>query len=88
MDGIKFFIDTIQSIGFVGLLILLAFPATRKKLGFNDGEGQQEQIKALQEHARVANEEMGRVEVRLDRLEIKIDRTAEDTAYIRGKLDK
>lgn len=35
MQELKTFIDFIQGIGFVGLLILLAIPKSRKWLGFN-----------------------------------------------------
>lgn len=73
-------IDLIQSGGFIGLLILLAFPKTRKWLGFN-GNGSQAQIDELKEHARVANEEMALI--RSDISDIK-----GDLEFIKGKLSK
>ena len=80
MEEIKLFIGFIQSIGLTGLLILLAFPKTRKWLGFN-GNGKQPQIDELKEHARVANEEMGLI--RADISTIK-----GDLEFIKGKLSK
>ncbi len=85
---IKSTIDFIQSIGFIGLLIILAIPKLRnlifgsgelenlKKLiktldekikddfgkEFKNEENVQKQIEALQEHAKIANEEMGEIQ--------------------------
>ena len=78
MEEIKLFISLIQGIGFTGLLILLAFPKSRKWLGFN-GNGSQAQIDELKKHAHVANEEMSLI--RADISTIK-----GDLEFIKGKL--
>ena len=79
MEELKLFIGFVQSIGFTGLLILLAFPKSRKWLGFNGNS--QAQIDELKEHSRVANEEMG-----LIRADISIIKG--DLEFIKGKLSK
>ena len=80
MEELKLFIGFIQSIGFTGLLVLLAFPKTRKWLGFN-GNSFQPQIDELKKSVKVANHEMGEVKEHLGKI-------AEDISYIKGKLSK
>lgn len=81
-DAIKTFVDAIQSIGFVGLLILLAFPYTRKKLGFNGNGNYQPQIDQLQSD--VANLR----DNHLAHLQADITEMKEDISYIKGVLSK
>ena len=73
MEEIKTIIGYIESIGFVGLLILLAVPRSRKFLGFNGNGKYQSQIDLLSDHAKTANEEMSHIK--------------EDIAVIRGDLE-
>lgn len=85
LQEIKAFVEWIPTIGVTGLLALLAFPRTRKWLGFTNGEHNEaitahtEQIVALREHAKVANEEMG--EIRDD-----VKNMREDIGFIKGKV--
>ena len=80
MEEIKTFISFVESAGFIGLLVLLAFPKSRKWLGFN-GNNFQPQIDELKASLKVANKEMGEVKTHLGTI-------AEDISFIKGKLSK
>jgi hypothetical protein len=71
MDVIQY-IDLVQNGGFIGLLIILAVPKLRNKI-FGNGNGYQEQINELKKHARIANDEMGQVNRRLDKIELNVE---------------
>lgn len=68
---IQTIVDAISSIGFVGLLIILAIPTLRTKFGFNgikEGDAQEiinKEVKdTLQDHSKhlaIANQEMGEI---------------------------
>ena len=70
----------------IGLLFAkdTLLPAILKKMGLTNGNGNshvhQAQINALNDHAKIANEEMG--DIRRDISEIK-----QDISFIKGKLD-
>jgi len=80
MEEIKTFIGFIESVGFIGILVLLAFPKTRKWMGFN-GNNFQPQIDELKTHAEVANEEMREVKEHLTTI-------GEDVSFIKGVISK
>lgn len=80
MEQVITILSFLENGGMLGLLALLAFPKTRKWLGFN-GNNYQPQIDELKEHARVANEEMGVIKADISLIK-------SDVSYIRGKLDK
>ena len=87
LSDVKAFIEWIPTLGVTGILALLAFPKTRNWLGFGNGHGVEptavalhtEQIKALERHAEIANDEMG--EIRGDIKDMK-----EDLGFIKGKV--
>ncbi len=79
MEGITTFIGYIESIGFVGLLIVLAIPKLRKWFGFNGNGNYQPQIDELHEHAKTANSEMGEIKEHVATIR-------EDISFIKGKL--
>lgn len=81
MEELKTVISYVESIGFIGLLILLAFPKTRKWLGFNGNGKYQAQIDELKTHAEVANSEMAEVKTHLGAI-------AEDVSFIKGVISK
>lgn len=83
------------TIGLIGLLFIkeVVVDFVRNYFGLStaneDGmtlEAHGKQISALERHAEVANDEMGRMEERMGRVENKLDTVAEDTAFLRGKL--
>ena len=76
------FIDLISKAGFTGLLIILALPKLRRKV-FGNGNGNgisEHRIQDLEEHAKIANEEMREIKEQLGRIET-------DVSFIKGKLD-
>ena len=78
---IKPTIDFIQSIGFIGILIILAVPKLRKIVFGDNGNAYQGQIDELKKHAQVANDEMGKIQQDIEVIK-------NDIAWIKGKLDK
>src|SRR6185436_9287652 len=100
---LKAFIDVIQGIGFVGLLILLAFPATRQKLGFDTKPADNSEIVAAAIKKALVDDDNSPILVKArikricDSIE-KIERIqasnterqadmAETLSFIKGKLD-
>ena len=75
-------IDAVQKMGFVGLLIILAIPALRTKLGFGNGD----------KHSEEDHKEIWKAiaDVRDNHLhEIKncLSQVKQDVAWVKGKLD-
>lgn len=66
---IQTIVDAISSIGFVGLLIILAIPVLRDKFGFSNKNNKQDVVNkevkdTLKDHAKhlqIANQEMGEI---------------------------
>lgn len=81
MTEINILVDWIQSIGFVGLLTLLALPKTRKFLGFGNGENHNEEHdKIWQELATIRDNHLVHIKDCLTQVKT-------DVAWLRGKLD-
>ena len=98
MDEIKTLIDFVQNIGFVGLLILLAFPKTRKFLGFNGnsenkdeekthGVTQEELAATLKEALTYDKPDRPALVARIPVICNDIRSIREDISWIKGKLD-
>jgi hypothetical protein len=95
MEEAKLLIEWVQGIGLTGMLILLAFPKTRKWLGF-DGAGNLEDsiAAALKKAFADANESPILVKSQIKRICDDIEQIREsnqvmraDIAFIKGALD-
>lgn len=86
MNEVTIFIDWVQNIGFVGLLIVLAIPKLRQSIfGLNGYDIMKDEInkvsQALIDHMKKEEEEM-------DDIRDKISTIQKDVAFIKGKLEK
>lgn len=98
MEELKTLIDFVQGIGFVGILIILAIPKTRKFLGFESSGITPEQLKEALvdnsgEHpallARIPLLCTEQVKIREEIVKIRenLSTFAADLSWVRGKLD-
>ncbi len=99
MEELKTLIDFIQGIGFVGILIVLAIPKTRRLLGFDGGSGiTPEQLRealtdnstdhpALVARIPLICTEQIKIRVQIDKMAEDISGVREDISYLRGKAD-
>lgn len=97
MVEVKTIIDFIQSIGFIGLLIILAVPRARSILGFDNGITPEQLKEALTDNsaehpallARIPLLCTEQVKIRqeIERIAGKVEHMAEDLSWVRGKLD-
>lgn len=81
MNEIVAMVDTVQKIGFVGILIVLAIPALRAKLGFN-GNGKHDD-----EHEKIWGAIIEIRDNHLHEIKNEVDDVKTDVAWIRGRLD-
>ena len=82
MEDYTTIIDLIQTAPFLAVFYFLwKSGAIKIGNGKKNGNGYQCQIDVLNDHAKVANDEMGEMNK-------KIGKMAEDVSYIKGKLDK
>jgi len=88
---IQTIVDFISTVGFVGLLIILAIPNLRKRFGFGNGNDFQETIntevkntlEAHQRHLKIANEEMGDIRDSMKSLEKDVSGIKTDIRWIK-----
>lgn len=90
MNELKTVIDFIQGIGFVGILIILAIPKTRRLLGFDSGITPEQLKEALTDNSAEHPALMARIPLlctEQTKIREEIVKIREDISWMRGKLD-
>lgn len=86
MDELKTIVDTVQGIGFVGLLILLAVPRSRKLLGFDVDATKI--VDELRKDFEYDGPDRPALIKRIPIICVDIKEMRQDISWIKGKLDK
>lgn len=90
MEEIKTIIDLIQAGGLLGILTILAIPKTRRLLGFDGGITPEQLKEALMDNSSEHPALLARIPLLCTeqvKIREKIEKIAEDIAWLRGKAD-